>query len=243
MASDRPAPDWLTRTTYAHRGLHSAGVPENSLAAAEAAMARGLGIECDIQRSRDGVAIVFHDWELERLTGTQGDLSALEAGAIEAVNLLGTSQKPVRLERFLEAIDGRVPLLIEIKSRPDYDIIPSCLQVARNLENYSGHVAVMSFDPRVPEWFAQSAPEITRGLVGTDSLPNGFEHVWREPTILEQAGPEFLAIDRRDLGQSEAKAWRSSGKPLLSWTIRTRSDWDEAIALADALIAEGEALA
>ena len=206
-------------------------------------MARGLGIECDIQRSADGVAIVFHDWELGRLTDTQGDLSAFEAGAIEAVTMLGTSQQPVRLERFLEAIDGRVPLLIEIKSKPEYDIIPSCLQVARNLESYSGHVAVMSFDPRVPEWFAKTAPDITRGLVGTDSLPNGFEHVWRDPTILEQARPGFLAIDRRDLAQAEAADWRGLGKPLLSWTIRTRTDWEEASALADALIAEGEALA
>lgn len=122
--SARPAPDWLTAWEFAHRGLHGPGasgfVPENSLAAAAAAIDRGMGIECDIQRSRDDHPMVFHDWELGRLTGRPEATEQLDADNLETLSLLGTDQHPVRLARFLGVIAGRVPLLIEIKSQPDY---------------------------------------------------------------------------------------------------------------------------
>lgn len=239
----RKPPDWLTRTTYAHRGLHGPGVPENSLAAALAAIERGLGIECDVQRSRDDHPMVFHDWELERLTNGTGETEDYLADELEGLSLLGTSETPLRLQRFLEAVEGRVPLLVEIKSQPGYDVERTTLYVARGLQNYRGSAAVMSFDPRVPQWLAKNFPEICRGLVGTDSLMNGFEHVWRDPDSLDLAQPDFLAVDRRDLGRPEASEWRAARKPLLSWTIRTKEDSQAASVLADALIAEGEALA
>lgn len=239
----RSAPGWLTQWEFAHRGLHGAGVPENSLAAAEGAMARGMGIECDIQRSADDHPMVFHDWELSRLTGATGLVAALPADALEALNLLGTDQSPVRLARFLESVAGRVPLLIEIKSMPGYDVEWTCSSVAWLLDAYQGDVAVMSFDPKVPEWFAVEAPTVLRGLVGTDSYENGFEGVWRRPDALEAASPDFLAVDVRDLTRPEAAAWRAGGKPLLTWTVRSPETRAIGLAHADALIAEGEGLA
>lgn len=241
--SQRRAPDWITRWEYAHRGLHGSGVPENSLAAAEAAIAAGMGIECDIQRSLDDHPIVFHDWELERLTGRAGETEAHTADELEALYLLGTDEHPVRLVRFLEAVAGRVPLLIEIKSRPGHDVEWTCVHVARLLENYAGDRVVMSFDPRMGEWFARNAPEITRGLVGTDSLPNGFEGVWRDPISMAAAQPDFLAVDVRDLLRDEAAAWRHTGRPLLTWTVRSPETRARGLAHADALISEGAGLA
>lgn len=239
----RPAPDWLTRWEYAHRGLHGAGVPENSLAAAAGAIARGMGIECDIQRSRDDHPMVFHDWELARLTGATGETGHLPAEALEELCLLGTDQHPVRLAAFLEMVAGRVPLLIEIKSMPDYDVEWTCAAVAWLLDTYSGAIAVMSFDPRVPMWFADNAPGIVRGLVGTDSYENGFEGVWRNPAAQADAQPHFLAIDVRDLDRVEAAAWRATGRPLLTWTVRSPETRAAGLAHADALIAEGDGLA
>jgi glycerophosphoryl diester phosphodiesterase len=241
--SARPAPGWLTRHEYAHRGLHGAGVPENSLAAAEGAIARGMGIECDIQRSSDDHPMVFHDWDLARLTGASGTAGAMTAAAMAALHLLGTDQHPIRLARFLDAVAGRVPLLIEIKSLPGYDVEWSCASVAWLLDSYEGDVAVMSFDPRVPEWFVYNAPSVTRGLVGTDSFENGFEGVWRSPEAVAAASPDFLAIDVRDLHRPEAAAWRGAGRPLLTWTIRSPETRATGLAHADALIAEGEGLA
>ncbi len=238
----RSPPAWLTQTTFAHRGLHSDKVPENSLAAAEAAIESGLGIECDIQRSADDWPMVFHDWDLARLTGAVGSVEDHTADELEALALIGSKQTPIRLQRFLETLAGRAPLLIEIKSRPAYDVEWTCQYVSRTLEQYSGRYAVMSFDPRVPEWFKANVPQTCRGLVGTDSLPNGFEHMWRDLNLIEQAEPDFLAIDRRDLSRPEAAEWRAAGNPLLTWTVRTREEAKVAGLLADALIAEGEAV-
>ena len=241
--SARPAPDWLTQWEYAHRGLHGEGVPENSLAAAEGAIARGMGIECDIQRSRDDHPIVFHDWDLARLTGETGVAGERSADAMEALQLLGTDQHPVRLARFLDAVAGRVPLLTEIKSLPGYDVEWTCASVAWLLDSYRGDVAVMSFDPRVPIWFAAEAPTICRGLVGTDSFENGFEGVWRSHDAIAAADPDFLAIDVRDLRRPEAAAWREAGRPLLTWTVRSPETRAAGLAHADALIADGDGLA
>lgn len=239
----RGAPGWLTQWEYAHRGLHGPGVPENSLAAAESAIARGMAIECDIQRSRDDHPVVFHDWDLARLTGETGLAGDRTAAALEELLLLGTGQRPVRLASFLEFVSGRVPLLIEIKSLPGYDVEWTCASVAWLLDAYAGDVAVMSFDPRVPNWFVTEAPDIVRGLVGTDSHENGFEGVWRMSDALDAAQPDFLAVDVRDLHRPEAAAWRASGRPLLTWTVRSPETRVTGLAHADALIAEGEGLA
>lgn len=241
--SEPRAPNWLTQWEYAHRGLHREGVPENSLAAAEGAIARGMGIECDIQRSQDDHPMVFHDWELARLTGREGATEALDADNLETLRLLGTDQHPVRLSGFLDAVAGRVPLLIEIKSRPGYDVEWTCLYVARLLFEYAGDYAVMSFDPRVAAWFAAEAPHILRGLVGTDSFENGFEGVWRDPDARAEAQPHFLAIDVRDLTRHEAGVWRAGGGALLTWTVRSPEARALGLAHADALIAEGAGLA
>ncbi len=239
----RPAPDWLTGWEFAHRGLHKEGVPENSLAGAEGAIAAGMGIECDIQRSRDDHPMVFHDWELERLTGEKGETEEWTAEALEALTLRGTDQRPVRLATFLAKVAGRVPLLIEIKSMPGYDVEWTCSSVAWLLDTYSGAVAVMSFDPRVPIWFADNAPATLRGLVGTDSFENGFEGVWRDAAALAAVRPDFLAIDVRDLVRPEAAAWRAQSRPLLTWTVRSPETRAVGLAHADALIAEGAGLA
>jgi glycerophosphoryl diester phosphodiesterase len=241
--SGRPAPGWLTEWEFAHRGLHGPDVPENSLAAAEGAIARGMGIECDIQRSRDDHPVVFHDWDLARLTGEVGATEERTADELEALGLLGTDQHPVRLARLLEVVAGRVPLLIEIKSMPGYDVEWTCASVAWLLDSYMHDVAVMSFDPRVPEWFVHNAPSIVRGLVGTDSYENGFEGLWRSHDAIAAGRPDFLAIDVRDLVRSEAAAWRAAGHPLLTWTIRSPETRATGLVLADALIAEGDGLA
>lgn len=240
--SGRPAPDWLVRWEYAHRGLHSDGVPENSLDAARAAIAAGMGIECDVQRSRDDHPFVFHDWELERLTDGAGPTWDLDAEHLERLSLLGTDQNPIRLEALLDCIDGRVPLLIEIKSFPDYDVTLSCEAVAAALMSYRGEHAVMSFDPRVGEWFATHAPQTVRGLVCTDTLDHGWLSAWRDRGAIESADPDFLAVDIRDLPNAICSLWKETGRALLSWTVRSQSLRQKALNEAGALISEGAGL-
>lgn len=240
--TQRAAPHWLTQWEYAHRGLHSTVVPENSRSAAEGAIAAGLGIECDIQLSRDSVPLVFHDWELERLTKGIGKVGDKLAAELSAMALNDGHDTIWTLSDLLSLIEGRVPLLVEIKSLPHFDIARACAAVAQALQPYNGSVAVMSFDPRMGEWFAKNAPDITRGLVATDTLDHGFIGAWRKPHALERAQPDFLACDIRDIPNAFSSLWRDAGRPLLTWTVRTADLRSDAQSCADALIAEGDGL-
>jgi glycerophosphoryl diester phosphodiesterase len=241
--NERRAPDWLTEWEYAHRGLHSAGVPENSRAAAEGAMARGMGIECDIQMSRDNVPLVFHDWELDRLTKESGKTSGRTAEELCRIALMETAQTIWPLRELLDLIASRVPLLIEVKAQPHLSVAEPCIAIAEALADYDGPLAVMSFDLRVGEWFARHAADVVRGLVITDTLDHGYRSAWRAPHALERAAPDFLASDVRDIPNALTALWRESGRPLLTWTVRSPETRARGVAHADALIAEGEGLA
>ena len=157
--------EWLGAYAYAHRGLHDEKVPENSLAAFRAAIDAGLGIECDIRKSADGRAIVFHDAELDRMTARTGLLAERTVGELTKITLASTEGLIPTLVDTLELVAGRVPLLLEIKTPEDRPVGPLCRAVRRDLVGYGGLVAVMSFDPRVSQWFAQKVPELARGLV------------------------------------------------------------------------------
>jgi glycerophosphoryl diester phosphodiesterase len=241
-----PPPDparveWLGQWRYAHRGLHGAGVPENSPAAFAAAIARGMGIECDIQRSADGQAMVFHDDELDRLTAETGPVAQRSAEARGKIALAGAADTIPSLRQMLNLAGGKVPLLIEIKSNRDAGrrVGATCLAVRRALEGYTGRHAIMSFDPRVVRWFAEYSPLTPRGLVVTEeddrALPGRFRrHLW-----LWHARPHFLAYDIRDLPSRFAQAQRNRGLPLLTWTVRSPELAERAAEHADAPIAEG----
>lgn len=241
--SERRAPDWLTQWEYAHRGLHSAGVPENSRAAAQGAIAAGMGIECDIQMSRDHVPLVFHDWELDRLTSERGKVVARPAEDLCRVALLDTSQTIWRLADLLDLVAGRVPILVEVKAQPHLSLAEPCIAIAKALAGYAGPFAVMSFDLRMGEWFAKHEPHMVRGLVITDTLDHGYQSAWRRPQALERAAPDFLASDVRDLPNALTGLWRETGRPLLTWTVRSPETRARGLAHADALIAEGAGLA
>jgi len=233
---------WLRGAPYAHRGLHGGSVVENSPAAFAAAIQRGLGIECDVQRSRDGQAMVFHDWELDRLTTATGPVKAHGAAELARIGLGGSGDTIPTLAQLLTQIAGRVPLLIEIKSKRQVRYAPLCLAVRNALEGYRGPVAVMSFDPRVVRWFADTARHIVRGLVVTEEGHRTLTGRYRRHASLWHARPEFLAYDVRDLPARFASAQRARGLPLLTWTVRSEELAARARAHADAPIAEGAGL-
>lgn len=233
---------WMGGRTYAHRGLHGNGVPENSPAAFAAAIAQGLGIECDVQRSRDGQAMVFHDWELDRLTGEHGPTDERTAAQLREVVLTGSTDTIPTLADVLAQVHGQVPILIEVKSRGDRHIHALCLAVRRVLEGYRGHHAVMSFDPRVSRWFAMHSPHTVRGLVVTEENARTLSGRWRRRMALWHARPDFLAYDIRDLPSAMPAAQRKRGLPLLTWTVRSAELRERAADHADAPIAEGAGL-
>ena len=242
-----PAPDparvgWLRQWDFAHRGLHDAQAPENSPRAFAGAIKRGMGIECDVQKSRDGRAMVFHDWTLERLTGETGPIGERDAAELETIAVGGSSDRMPTLDRLLDQIAGQVPLLIEVKSKRDRNPLPLCLAVRRALEGYRGDVAVMSFDPRVPKWFFRHARDVVRGLVVTEEGTRNVKGRWRRQLALWHAKPDFLAYDIRDLPSAFANEQRERGLPLCTWTVRSPELRARAAVHADAPIAEGAGL-
>ena len=243
-----PPPDsariaWLKGASFAHRGLHGGGLAENSTGAFAAAMERGFGIECDVQRTADGQAAVFHDWELDRLTAETGPVAARSAADLGRIVLSGSADTIASLRQVLAQVAGRVPLLIEVKSRRDLPFAALCRAVRRDLEGYRGPHAVMSFDPRVCGWFAKRSPETVRGLVVTEEKARSLSGTVRRHLALWHGKPDFLAYDIRDLSGPFAQNQRARGLPVASWTVRTPADRERAARYADAPIAEGAGIA
>jgi glycerophosphoryl diester phosphodiesterase len=236
---------WLRQWEFAHRGLHTTEAPENSPSAFAAAIARGMGIECDVQRTRDGQAAVFHDAELDRLTGESGPLRARSAEELGRIVLSGSDDTIPTLSRLLAQVGGKVPLLIELKSPPNSGARASalCLAVKRALEGYLGPHAIMSFDPRMVHWFAVHSALTVRGLVVTEENAKALAGMIKRRLSLWQARPDFLAYDIRDLPSRFAAAQRKRGLPVLTWTVRSAEHRARAALHADAPIAEGAGVA
>ena len=236
---------WLGTVPYAHRGLHQSGVPENSLTAFRDAIDRGMGIECDVQRSSDGQAMVFHDFELDRLTAETGAVQLRSAAELARIGLAGSGDKIPTLKRMLDEVAGRAPVLIEIKSKGSSfkHTGALCQAVRRVLEGYSGPHAIMSFDPRVVRWFADRSPLTVRGLVVTEENGKTLIGMVRRRLSLWAAKPDFLAYDIRDLPSRFAAGQRKRGLPVLTWTVRSEEHRTRAAAHADAPIAEGAGVA
>jgi glycerophosphoryl diester phosphodiesterase len=227
----------LTALPFAHRGLHGPGRIENSRAAFVAAIAAGHGIELDVQASRDGEAIVFHDHALERLTGHAGDVAAHTAAELAAIRLAGSEETLPPLFEILRLIGGRVPLLIEVKA-PERRVARLSLAVFRALAGYRGPVGVMSFNPEVPRWFAAHAPRVLRGLVVTEQGKKGLRGRIEREAAFWRADAQFLACDIRDLPSRFAARWRRRGAPVLTWTVRSDADRARAALHADQIIYE-----
>jgi len=241
-----PAPArvaWLRGRIYAHRGLHGRGLVENSPSAFAAAIDAGLGIECDVQISADLCAMVFHDAELDRLTGENGAVADRYAWQLADLALRGSADHIPALRDLLAEVRGRVPLLIEIKARAGQSVAVACRAVHDALAGYTGEHAIMSFDPRVPGWFSRHAPATVRGLVVTEAGVRRRAGVLRRHLALWRARPDFLAYDVRDLPSAYAAAQRGRGLPVLTWTVSTPALLERARDWADAPIVEAEGLA
>jgi len=216
---------------FAHRGLHyGAGFPENSLLAFAAALELGAGIECDLRLTADDQILVFHDQETWRMCSshlmigrsTHAELSRLRVG-----------DGPIpTLESLLSLVDGRVPLLLEVKVDNDLWRWVPALKAA--LRDYRGRHGVMSFDPRIPRLLKTNHPSVRRGLIVKDDLSP-----LRRRVALSLADSQFLAVERAALGKSWVAKERER-LPVYSWTIRGPQQRAQAQVHADALIWEAD---
>lgn len=243
------APVWLVSHPIAHRGLHdpARGIVENTLSAAEAAVANGFAIECDVQLSSDGEPMVFHDHALDRLTAARGPTRDRAAAELAGLAVGGTVDRIPRLTAFLDRIGGRAPLVIEIKSRFDGDEALA----RRTVEIVAGReapLALKSFDPDIVALLRRIAPDIPRGIVAQGSYEGGEwdrldeERRHRMARLLhwDETRPDFVSYRHQDLpGQGILMPRILEGYPVMAWTIRSQAEADRALAFADQIVFEG----
>jgi glycerophosphoryl diester phosphodiesterase len=251
---DRPAAP-LDRKAFlrpiAHRGLHNAarGVIENTAPAFQAAIAKGYGIECDLQGARDATPMVFHDETLDRLIDGTGRVDQRMPGALAALRYKGQATGMLTLQDLLALVQGRTPLLVEVKQYRGPSPANFLDNIARQAGAYQGPLALMSFEPSTVAALGKLAPTVPRGLVvDTEQLPRQFRATPEEEganaavaAALGAAGSvSFLAVSIKLL--PAAHAWRARtafAGPLLCWTVRTAAERAVAAKWADAPTFEG----
>jgi glycerophosphoryl diester phosphodiesterase len=242
------APDWLIARPIAHRGLHdrAKGIVENTLSAAEAAIAGNFAIECDVQRTLDGEAVVFHDHALERLTEQKGAVRNLAAAELTRVPLTVTQDRIPTLQSFFERIDGRVPVIVEIKSRFDGDMVLT-RRTAEIASLYNGPVALKSFDPGIVAALRQLASDVPRGIVAEasyddpeyDALSAEAKEEMANLLHFPRTQPDFLSWHVGDLPSAAPFLCRYLARlPVMTWTVRTDEDRRRALVHADQIVFE-----
>jgi len=234
-----------------HRALHDckAGRVENSVKSIQAALDAGYGIEMDVQLTRDGHAMVFHDDRLDRLTGETGPVRDRTRAELETIPLTDDGGMIPSLEAVLAMVDGRVPLLIEIKDQ-DGAMGPNVGQLEKAtcaaLEGYQGDVALMSFNPHAVAKCAEYAPHLPRGITTSSyqavfwpEVPEARRDVLRGIPDYDLTGSCFISHEANDLDHPRVAELKAKGARVFTWTIRSAQQEAEARRIVDNVTFEG----
>lgn len=230
---------------YAHRGLFDAsrGVPENSLAAFEAACQAGYGIELDVQITSDGQLVVFHDDTTSRMCGVDGRVWEQPLSALGALRLQGTEHAIPTFDEVLSLVAGRVPLLVEVKTSPRWQAATRL--TAGRMRAYSGPYVMESFDPRIVRELRGLLPGVARGQLVSQEQPGGR---FRQRALYFALGrlwlnalsrPDFIAFDAAMDASCTLRVQRALRTPTAVWTVRSQPLFDHFAARGDAVIFEG----
>ncbi len=230
---------WLVSMPIAHRGLHDKQTPENSLPAFQKAIDAGYPIEIDVQMLSDGTPVVFHDESLSRLTGNDGYIKFLTKADLDILQLNGTKEKIPTFEEVLKFIDGRTPLLIEIKNKNKVGELEK--KVIELLKDYKGEFAIQSFNPFVLSYFYNHAPQIPRGqLAGYlkgEKMPFFQKYALKRMLLNKKTSrPDFISYEAKTLPNRYVRKYRKL--PLLAWTVRNQGEYLKVVKYCDNVIFE-----
>ncbi len=221
---------------YAHRGLHSEGIPENSMAAFRAAKEHGYGIELDVHLMKDGTLAVIHDHSLKRTAGADVQIEDLTVADLENYRLEETEERIPLFSEVLELYRGEAPLIVELKATAK-NHAALCTATCDMLADYDGAYCVESFDPRCVAWLRKNRKEIIRGQLtenffrSNSKLPGIVKFLMRYNFFNVATRPDFIAYrfaDRKNISNFLCrKLWGLQG---VTWTIRSKEDFDTAVA-------------
>ena len=228
---------WLFSRLIAHRGLHGIDAPENSLAAFGKAIEAGFPIEIDVRPIDDGTVVVFHDDKLTRMTDLDGYVCNMTRSDLEKVRLRNSDERIPTFKEVLEFVDGRTPLLIEIKN--DSTVGQLERDTLELLSSYKGEYAVQSFNPYSMEFFKKNAPQIPRGQLSCffDKKDLGFfkRFVLKRLKMNKVSSPDFISYNHANLPN---KYVTKTKLPTLAWTVRSNAEMEKCLPYCDNIIFE-----
>lgn len=213
---------WLTARPIAHRGLHDSNkkVWENTLPAFSAAIAGNYAIECDVHLTKDGQVIVFHDDVLDRLAGREGRICDLTLAEAQQLTIGTTQDHAPSLRQMLDLIAGRVPVVIELKGIEGQDegLVAA---VAKELKDYQGKAAIMSFDHHLVRLFRSDAPGVVAGLTAEGTRPADMEAHF----AMLAHDMDFVSYNFHHLPNPFISFFREVLKrPVITWTVRNQQE-------------------
>lgn len=219
---------------YAHRGLHdnATEAPENSMEAFRRAAEQGYGIEMDIQLSRDGVPVVFHDFTLERICGKKGKVCDYTWQELRRFQLCGSKETIPAFEEVLKMVDGRVPLIVELKA--EWTDVSVCPLADALLENYQGLYCIESFNPLALLWYRRNRKRVVRGQLSDGFILSGeFKgalHYFLQNLILNWiTKPDFVAYNHKYASVPARRLCRRLYKNIaVAWTVRSQEELERA---------------
>ena len=227
----------------AHRGLFDREkIPENSMLAFEKAIEKGYAIELDVNMTKDGYIVVFHDNSLKRMTGIKNDIATMTLSEIKKLKLLGTENRIPTFEDVLLQVSGRVPLLIEVK------INNRCKELMKKLinllEKYNGNYSIQSFDPRIVYFLKKNAPQISRGQISSKNIREVKSRVLKillgKMIFNVITKPNFISYQYLSINSKFYLKQKNKGRDVIAWTLKNKEDYEKIKDFCDMVVFENE---
>ncbi len=230
---NRPDTGLFRKKYFAHRGLYDnlGEAPENSMEAFRRAVDAGYGFELDVQMTKDGIPVIFHDSTLERMCGVKKELGDCTYEELQQFTLAGSGERIPKLEDMLRMVGGRVPLIVEIKS--EKKDVSFCAVIDRMLRDYQGEYCIESFNPLVLMWYRKHHNSVVRGQLASNFRMDGNHknviHFFMTHLLLNfLTGPDFIAYNHQFKEEPGRRICRALyGHPAVAWTIRSREELEK----------------
>lgn len=226
--------EFLRTFDYAHRGLHdnNVKVPENTIESFKLAMENNYAIELDIQAISDKTFIAFHDKDLKRMANVDLDLYSYNYEELSKVKLVNTNHIIPKFTEVLELVDGKVPLLIEIKTHENYKKHLKDLVIL--LDSYQGEFAVFSFNPAIVNWFRINRPKYIRGQITSyfdedPKMPKIVKYFMKRLFFNKASKPDFISYNLNNLPNKYADKAYKKGLLVFGYTARNQEQYDSVL--------------
>lgn len=232
---------WLIKAPLSHRGMFNKTYPENTLGAFKNTVKHGYGCELDVQMTTDGKLVVFHDYDMTRLTGVGGDIRTKSYEEIKNLKIQNTEYGIPTFEEVLKVVDGKIPLLVEVKHHKHIGEMEK--KIRDTLRNYRGEYAIESFNPKIIRWFYKNAPEMVRGQLSCtfkdDDVNPILKKLLRALLFIKYNHSQFLAYDVDDIVQNKKVLKIKKYMPVIMWTVKNKNQINELKPYFDNYIFEG----